>query len=262
MGSDHRGLVLARILRKPLFDVIATGRSLAEAFGDNADMTEVGVVLFSSSTEMEVEGQIATIRELRRGPNWPRFVFLTEVEDADLLRRVLACGADAVLSQHISGEILHRSLELVMLAQQIFPMSLVQPAGSATDPGPPVASALLGFEVRAAMSSLPKPAAHRVAAQPETDLPGQRVPVTLSERESQILACLVSAFSNKAIARALHISEETVKVHIKNLLRKVHASNRTQAAVWALTKGMVSDLVTHEAIESPAASRLENHAAV
>ena len=57
-----------------------------------------------------------------------------------------------------------------------------------------------------------------------------------SEREHQILQCLVNGLSNKAIARKHHIAEATVKVHVKGLLRKVQVSNRTQAAIWALNR--------------------------
>ncbi|MHA1570895.1 MAG: helix-turn-helix domain-containing protein, partial [Alphaproteobacteria bacterium] len=48
----------------------------------------------------------------------------------------------------------------------------------------------------------------------------------LSEREVQILQCLVQGDSNKMIANRLNITEATVKVHMKSLLRKIDASNR------------------------------------
>lgn len=55
----------------------------------------------------------------------------------------------------------------------------------------------------------------------------------LSDREIQILQCLVQGASNKQIAYRLGLSEVTVKVYIKGVLRKVRAANRTQAAMWA-----------------------------
>ena len=55
----------------------------------------------------------------------------------------------------------------------------------------------------------------------------------LSEREVQILRCLMQGASNKAIAQRLGLSEASVKVYIKSLLKKVQATNRTQAAMWA-----------------------------
>ncbi|PWC66599.1 transcriptional regulator, partial [Azospirillum sp. TSH7] len=42
----------------------------------------------------------------------------------------------------------------------------------------------------------------------------------------------------KMIANHLNITEATVKVHLKSLLRKINASNRTQAAIWALNNGI------------------------
>jgi len=56
----------------------------------------------------------------------------------------------------------------------------------------------------------------------------------LSEREAVILNGLVQGHSNKTIARTCDITEATVKVHMKAILRKVQVANRTQAAVWAL----------------------------
>lgn len=60
----------------------------------------------------------------------------------------------------------------------------------------------------------------------------------LSPREIQILTCLVTGGSNKAIAARIGITEATVKVHIKGLLRKIDVRNRTQAAIWALNNGV------------------------
>src|SRR5262249_5067797 len=56
----------------------------------------------------------------------------------------------------------------------------------------------------------------------------------LSEREAQILDGLVQGHANKVIARTCDITEATVKVHMKSILRKIQVANRTQAAVWAL----------------------------
>ena len=62
-------------------------------------------------------------------------------------------------------------------------------------------------------------------------------PNGLSAREMQILRQLVGGSSNKAIARSLAISHETVRVHMKVLFRKLKTNNRTQAALWALERG-------------------------
>jgi two-component system nitrate/nitrite response regulator NarL len=55
----------------------------------------------------------------------------------------------------------------------------------------------------------------------------------LSARELSVLHWLRDGLSNKEIARALGITEATVKVHVKAILRKVQVRNRTQVAMWA-----------------------------
>ena len=60
---------------------------------------------------------------------------------------------------------------------------------------------------------------------------------TLSEREIQILDGLVKGYANKVIARLCGVTEATVKLHMKSILRKFRVRNRTQAAIWALEHG-------------------------
>ncbi|MCE1239655.1 MAG: two-component system response regulator NarL [Azonexaceae bacterium] len=57
---------------------------------------------------------------------------------------------------------------------------------------------------------------------------------SLTERETTILKCLAAGMSNKLIARELDIMESTVKVHIRNLLKKLKFRSRVEAAVWAV----------------------------
>ncbi len=62
----------------------------------------------------------------------------------------------------------------------------------------------------------------------------------LTEREVEILRHLSTGAANKEIANALSISEHTVKIHLKNILKKLHMSNRTQAAIYAQRRGLVA----------------------
>jgi two-component system nitrate/nitrite response regulator NarL len=57
----------------------------------------------------------------------------------------------------------------------------------------------------------------------------------------QIVRCLLNGDSNKVVANHLNITEATVKVHLKSLLRKINATNRTQAAIWALNNGFANE---------------------
>jgi len=61
----------------------------------------------------------------------------------------------------------------------------------------------------------------------------------LTRRERDILQLISAGMTNKAIARKLAISESTVKVHVKYLLKKMNLKSRLEAAVWALQNGHV-----------------------
>ncbi|MEY2896731.1 MAG: hypothetical protein RL669_1000, partial [Pseudomonadota bacterium] len=60
----------------------------------------------------------------------------------------------------------------------------------------------------------------------------------LTEREQDVLRCVASGMSNKMIARALNITEGTVKVHVKHMLKKLGFRSRVEAAVWAAERGL------------------------
>jgi DNA-binding NarL/FixJ family response regulator len=63
----------------------------------------------------------------------------------------------------------------------------------------------------------------------------------LTPREIEVLEQVVQGASNKEIAVALSISENTVKIHLRNILEKLHLQNRIQAAVYAVREGLVGD---------------------
>lgn len=60
----------------------------------------------------------------------------------------------------------------------------------------------------------------------------------LSPREGEVLTLVAEGKSNKEIATALDIAENTVKNHLKNILEKLHLENRVQAAAYALRQGL------------------------
>ncbi len=69
------------------------------------------------------------------------------------------------------------------------------------------------------------------------DLPLTEEPLT--ERELQVLSLIARGYSNREIAGQLHLSERTVGKYTSNILDKLHLANRTQAALYALRKGIV-----------------------
>jgi len=68
--------------------------------------------------------------------------------------------------------------------------------------------------------------------------PEQPAPGGLSAREQQVLRLLADGLENHEIARRLHVSEKTVKNHVRALLQKLGLRNRTQAAAYAVLNGL------------------------
>jgi DNA-binding NarL/FixJ family response regulator len=69
----------------------------------------------------------------------------------------------------------------------------------------------------------------------ESDQPADR----LTQRESELLKLVAEGFSNRAIADHLHISENTVKYHLRNILQKLNVKNRTEAVAFAILSGLI-----------------------
>jgi two-component system, NarL family, nitrate/nitrite response regulator NarL len=126
-------------------------------------------------------------------PNARVFV-LADHLDPDFVMQGRDAGADGFCLTTSSREVLIKSLELVMLGLAVLPSVVLRAIFQGTT----------GVAVR-----------------------------KLTHREAQILRCLTTGDSNKAIARKFDLAEATVKIHVKAILRKIGAANRTQAAVWA-----------------------------
>jgi two-component system nitrate/nitrite response regulator NarL len=126
-------------------------------------------------------------------------------------------GSNAYFRKDIARHALIKGLELVMLGETILPPSLLSCIPNAEQ-----------NEQRSSAAVDPK-----VPAQNPVQIEGNDLP-RLSSREIAILRCIVEGASNKVIARRFDITEGTVKVHVKAILRKIRAGNRTQAAIWAM----------------------------
>ena len=229
---------LERLLRSSKFRVVGSAKTLEELdLGPGPDRPDVVVCGFNRDTK--VEDQFKQFCSHQMSSPRPRIVVLTRCPDRELVSGAAAAGIDAVLSKDISREVLQRSLELVVLGQQVFP---AQALGSSLNGSASLAAAGLvsvargetlaaGPHVFTATSAEPAAPESPAATKPGLSGPGQGG-APLSDREEQILRRLVAGAPNKIIARDLGITEGTVKVHVKSLLRKLGAANRTQAAIW------------------------------
>jgi NarL family two-component system response regulator LiaR len=71
----------------------------------------------------------------------------------------------------------------------------------------------------------------------EPELPPTEEPLT--ERELEVLTLIAQGYTNREIGEQLHLTERTVGKYASNILDKLHLANRTQAALYALRKGIV-----------------------
>lgn len=94
--------------------------------------------------------------------------------------------------------------------------------------------ALISNAMQGQTAISPELASLLAAALREESMSDQRSHASLTERETAILKCLAAGKSNKLIARELDIMESTVKVHVRNLLKKLKFRSRVEAAVWAV----------------------------
>jgi two-component system nitrate/nitrite response regulator NarL len=138
-----------------------------------------------------------------------KVVFLASELKIDLLISCFAAGANGFLLENISRDAFQESLRLVFAGEKVFPSGMAALISGLASKNGGVAvdlSDLRNFQ--------------------------------LSDREIDILRCLSIGQSNKVIANTLHIAESTVKVHVKRILQKTHATNRTQAALWGAARGL------------------------
>jgi DNA-binding NarL/FixJ family response regulator len=139
-----------------------------------------------------------------------KIVMLTvSEEDRDLLEAIKA-GAHGYLLKNLEPEELFEYLAGVSRGEA--PLSRVM-----------AAKILAEFTSQAARPKAAEPAE-----------PGE----VLSPREREVLALVARGSTNREIASALTLTENTVKNHLRNILDKLHMENRTQAAAYALKHGL------------------------
>lgn len=199
---------LAKLLEDSPFEVVFQDASIGGALAEveAGRVPEVVLVGYGAGTREEVE----LVAKLREAAIEARIIVLSTQKNTRLLASSLKAGVDAFLLKDMSAEALERALSLVMTGEKVMPTQL--------------ATMLISGK----LDTIDAPVAQRNINR-------------LSGREVQILRCLVNGYPNKVIASRLSITEATVKVHLKGVLKKINATNRTQAAIWAIRNGLAED---------------------
>ena len=212
--------ILSKSAFRPVHILPALNQETESLLASGVCIWLVGVNECGPATNDLVRSVVATNPSIKA-------VVLTAAHTAADILPAFQAGACGFLRQDIPSKQLIKSLEL-------------SPAGPETGVVA-VATELLADNDRTANIQMFPPRLadmrspeFRVPAS-EQQMQGNDVARSLSRRELVILRTLTEGASNKIIARKLVITESTVKVHMKAILRKLRLQNRTQAAIWART---------------------------
>jgi two-component system nitrate/nitrite response regulator NarL len=197
---------LRRILAEENFSVQASVESGTSFLLANAEDESPNLFILDNSTTEHLESELEALNS-----SFPksRKVVLSDQFDLEEVVDAFKYGVDGYIVKEISLDALMKSLRLVAMGEKVMPSQLAQH--------------LSGMEEKAQVPQF--------ARNPD-------VTRILSEREITTLRYLLVGHANKVIARRLEISEATVKVYVKAILRKLRVSNRTQAAIWAFNNGV------------------------
>lgn len=209
-----KGEILRAGLRQMLLschiDVVADGATIPNMLAALPQIVHPTLGLLNTAAGENSEKLFSQLCSARS--TWPdtRWLILKSEPEMDFgssgnIRA--AAGVKAILDGDISPRVLALAIEMVLCEHEIF------------SPGLSRETPTQASSTRTILQSARQPEiAHRE--------------VNLSGRENDILQHLIEGAPNKLIARRLNVAEATVKVHVKGLLRKLNASNRTQAAIW------------------------------
>ncbi len=202
--DDHalfrRGLV--GLLRDmPEFEVAAEASNGEQAL---AVLAQVQADIVLLDLNMPVMDGLGVVEAVRRAGDRPRILMLTiSQNDADLLAAIRA-GADGYLLKNTEPEDLRRALLRVAQGQSVLSPEVTAPV------------------LRALMQG-----------------GNETPPSVLSEREMEILDLLALGQTTQQIASGLFLSENTIKTHVRHILEKLGAANRTEAVSKAMQMGIL-----------------------
>lgn len=189
---------LTRIFSRSHFRITYHYSSLAELWEDvpRNDPEPAAILVDAGAHANVTETDIERLQQ-----TYPRakLVLMTDLEVCQKTMQISE-AADGLVLKSSASAVLIKALELILLGERVFPVT-----------------------------------AWRQRQNPPEETPTRGVSPSLkglSEREVEVMELLCEGSPNKVIARRLGISEATVKVHVKAILRKTQAKNRTEAALF------------------------------
>jgi DNA-binding NarL/FixJ family response regulator len=197
---------IALLVKECFADAIVREAGSADEAIDLLKEDPVDVALVD--VRMPERDGLELLREVKA--TWPQIpvIMLTTFDHAVYVKQALGDGADGYMLKDSAPEDLDQAIRVAM-------------AGGG--------NVLSARAIRSLFES---------SAQSEAEKDRPVRPESLTQRETDILAHLSEGRSNREIARALFLSEKTVKAHLAAVFRKLGVANRTQAAMAAVSMGM------------------------
>lgn len=237
IASEHTSIViidcqtlsrscLIRILRKELPEVaihdIATSDGLVGVIEKNINLAVLNIE-DCNLTDERVLAHLAHIHQLRPETS---IMLLTQLDEASItdaiVSEVARLGVKGYTASTAPVEVVLAAIRLIVAGGAYYPRSMV------IDDGNHANSAAYSCRT---ISALPLPAAK---SEVDESITMTREPaIAFTGRERQVLATLQRGLPNKIIASELDLSENTIKVYISQIMRKLNATNRTEAVVFS-----------------------------
>jgi two-component system nitrate/nitrite response regulator NarL len=202
--SDISREGLSHILKSEQFNIVGSYNGISEIEDSALHHDALAVVDCPAGDD-----QLESVELLKSRSPSMKVVVLSDRFDMKSMVSCFGAGAHGYIIKSMKSTPLITALRLAALGEKVLPSDLVEVLGRQ-----PV--------------DVPSP------AEIEHDIEDAK----LSPREFDVLCCLMAGYSNKVIARQLDVCEATVKVHVKAILRKLNVRNRTQAAIWANSRGI------------------------
>lgn len=239
---------LCSLLEKYAYRIVSAAET-ADKWMQTLPQEMPELVLIMTASSAEVAAQASACRR-----QWPdcRIVTIYDYRDPTDHERIRASSANGCVATSASEKALLRVLDFLVQeeANDLFFLLQVR-RGTRQSRGSPDSSQSRSEPLRDGgdheTSRTSAPSIHPPHQRNgEMVISGEDLPIVpaqrgkartgpkLSERELQILDGIVRGQQNKMIARTCGITEATVKVHMKSILRKIQVANRTQAAIWAI----------------------------
>jgi two-component system nitrate/nitrite response regulator NarL len=228
---------LKSLMAKNAYRVVRDVGSTAEISGASTLSEEPKLVILGAQSADNALSQAADARKL-----WPdsKIILLYEYLSPAEFQKLLMSEINGCVPLFASPDTLISLLDMVV-TRNVRVMVVGDTQRLVIQPAPPEDSnqSEIGIDKLRSDGAEQEDVSVSIGALPQRpmNVPPLRNHPGLSEREAQILDGLVKGHANKVIARTCAVTEATVKVHMKSIMRKIRVDNRTQAAIWAMANG-------------------------